>query len=227
MRDEFDNHIKETLARRVGFLCSNPNCQKPTSGPQIVPDKALSIGVAAHITAASSGGPRFDPFLTSEKRSSIRNGIWLCQNCAKLIDSDETRYTMELLLEWKESAENKALSRLENSRFDMGSQSKKDFWSIVQLRLSKRFGIHPSYVQITNWKQESITHLTLFVHTMVEVIVQTQPSAFSEVFGGKKLRKQNIRASNFQAIVDREGNVLAVYVDSEDYTASVIADIFK
>jgi hypothetical protein len=33
-------------------------------------------------------GPRYDPVLTVEQRCSVANGIWLCQNCAKLIDND-------------------------------------------------------------------------------------------------------------------------------------------
>ena len=114
MRDEFDNQTKEVLARRVGYRCSNPNCRKLTSGPQEDPTKAVNIGVAAHITAASQGGPRYDARLSSEERKSIDNGIWLCQNCAKLVDNDEQRYTADLLLKWKKLSEQAALLEVEN-----------------------------------------------------------------------------------------------------------------
>lgn len=73
----------------------------PTSGPQEDPAKALNIGVAAHITAASPGGARYDDCLTPEQRKDARNGIWLCQNCAKLVDNDETQYSVEYLRAWK------------------------------------------------------------------------------------------------------------------------------
>jgi hypothetical protein len=53
MRDDFSLTTKELLAKRVGYLCSNPKCQQPTSGPQEDPSKAVNIGVACHITAAS------------------------------------------------------------------------------------------------------------------------------------------------------------------------------
>jgi hypothetical protein len=33
MRDNFSMAVKETLARRVGVRCSNPDGQRPTSGP--------------------------------------------------------------------------------------------------------------------------------------------------------------------------------------------------
>jgi hypothetical protein len=115
MRDDFDSSTKLTLAKRVGFRCSNPSCRKPTSGPQSVPTKAINIGVAAHITAASQGGPRYDRNLSSSKRKSIENGIWLCQSCAKLVDSDPERYTVEVLLQWKRTAERMALLEVEST----------------------------------------------------------------------------------------------------------------
>ncbi|MEW6498844.1 MAG: HNH endonuclease, partial [Cyanobacteriota bacterium] len=96
MRDDFDEKTKQVLARRVGYRCSNPNCRKLTSGPQTDPAKAISIGVAAHITAAASGGPRFDGNLSSTERKSPENGIWLCQNCGKMIDSDDKRFSIAL-----------------------------------------------------------------------------------------------------------------------------------
>ena len=111
-RDDFDLKTKRILAARVGFRCSNPHCRKLTSGPQSLPDKAVNIGVAAHITAASPGGPRYDPTLSPSERSSIENGIWLCQTCAKLIDSDPNRYTVEVLREWKRQAESEALGEI-------------------------------------------------------------------------------------------------------------------
>jgi hypothetical protein len=103
MRDDFSPNVKDKLAKRVGMLCSNPDCGKSTSGPQEDPTKVLNIGVAAHITAASPGFARYDPSLTKDERSSIENGIWLCQNCAKLVDNDEKRYRVVLLKRWKES----------------------------------------------------------------------------------------------------------------------------
>jgi hypothetical protein len=53
-----------------------------TSGPQEDPAKALNVGVAAHITAASAGGPRYNcynPDLPPEERSASSNGYRLVQ----------------------------------------------------------------------------------------------------------------------------------------------------
>ena len=51
--------------------------------------------------------------MTPEERKSSENGIWLCQSCSKLIDTDTTRYSKAVLLEWKKAAELSALSEIE------------------------------------------------------------------------------------------------------------------
>lgn len=84
MSDDFSDPVKRALASRVGNLCSNPKCRALTSGPQEDPAKAVNLGVAAHITAASPGGPRYDAEILPDERSGPANGVWLCQNCAKL-----------------------------------------------------------------------------------------------------------------------------------------------
>ena len=64
-----------------------------------------NIGVAAHITAAAPGGPRYDPAMSSSARQAIKNGVWLCQLHAKLVDDDEHRFTADLLRGWRKRAE--------------------------------------------------------------------------------------------------------------------------
>jgi hypothetical protein len=108
MRDDFPENIKRQLAMRVGHCCSNPDCRATTAGPQVNPSSYVNIGVAAHIAAASPGGPRYNEHLTPEQRRDIRNGIWLCSNCASAIDRDLTAYTEELLRAWKTIAEHRA-----------------------------------------------------------------------------------------------------------------------
>ena len=107
-RDDFSARTKEILAKRVAFCCSNPNCGIKTVGPNSKSDTFTNIGIAAHITAAAKGGPRYNCFLTPEQRSSEMNGIWLCQNCAHLIDVDIEKYPETLLRKWKQIAENSA-----------------------------------------------------------------------------------------------------------------------
>ena len=100
-RDNFAKSVRRNLAIRAACTCSNPECGRTTDGPTTDPGGSINIGVAAHITAASPGGPRYDSSLTPEERRSLQNGIWLCQNCGKLVDSDPQTYPVELLRRWK------------------------------------------------------------------------------------------------------------------------------
>jgi hypothetical protein len=110
-RDNFTAPTKMVIAQRVGYHCSRCGCG--TVGPNEDPARTSSIGVAAHITAASAGGPRFDASLSSDERRDARNGIWCCQNCAKLIDNDVARYPVKELIRLREAAERAAADRLE------------------------------------------------------------------------------------------------------------------
>lgn len=103
-RDDFSRPIRERAGARVGLHCSNPECQKLTSGPAADPARAINIGVAAHITAAAPGGPRYDPALSAEERSSIDNAIWLCAGCATMIDRDVRRFSVPVLRSWRQRA---------------------------------------------------------------------------------------------------------------------------
>jgi hypothetical protein len=121
MRDDFSDVVKRTVGARVGYECSNPSCRAHTTGPQVNPTMALNLGVAAHITAASEGGPRYDRAITSDQRRDAANAIWLCQNCAKLVDNDATRFPASLLRRWKHEAERIAFSRIGKNAGPLGS----------------------------------------------------------------------------------------------------------
>lgn len=115
LRDDFSKATKQILAARVGGRCSRPVCRALTSGPRVEPCQSVSVGVAAHICAASPGGPRYDAAMTVEERTSADNGIWLCQNCAKMADGDPSRYTREVLIDWRAQAEESALHEIGRS----------------------------------------------------------------------------------------------------------------
>jgi hypothetical protein len=99
---DFSNKTKQTLAKRAGQVCSNPNCRKPTSGPHSDDSKAINLGEASHIRAARLGQARYDANMSDIERATITNGIWLCKECARRIDVDEAKYGVALLVEWKQ-----------------------------------------------------------------------------------------------------------------------------
>lgn len=124
-RDEFTNKTKLTIAKRAGWLCSDPSCRRHTVGSNSDGDGEINLGVAAHICAAASGGPRYDPKMTSEERRSPNNGIWMCQLHSKAVDAKDSVFTVELLQKWKAQAQKDSWRRvlyndLPNSVVDQG-----------------------------------------------------------------------------------------------------------
>lgn len=111
-RDNFKLLVIDKLKARVAMRCSNPSCRVPTSAATTNVEKVNSIGVAAHICAASKGGPRFNEKMSQAERISIKNAIWLCSNCSIEIDRDVEKYTVFELDDWKKTAETLAKDEL-------------------------------------------------------------------------------------------------------------------
>lgn len=114
MRDNFTEATKNRLAQKAGFICSYPQCRVRTSSSPFGASGLYNVGQAAHITAASPGGPRYDATLTAEERSAESNGIWLCYTHAKLIDSMPCQYSADMLRIWKAQHE----QDVRNNRFN-------------------------------------------------------------------------------------------------------------
>lgn len=99
-RDEFPKPVRDAVAKRAHYICSNPFCLKFTAGPHSSSDKALLTGIAAHMNAAAPGGPRYDAQQGPGRRDAS-NAIWLCHDCSDLVDKDEIQYPTALLRQWK------------------------------------------------------------------------------------------------------------------------------
>ncbi|WP_207761607.1 lysogenic conversion protein [Caviibacterium pharyngocola] len=147
-RDNFSRKDIITLRTRVGDKCSNPNCRKATTGPAHDKNKAIILGDAAHICAASPGGPRYNPKMSHEERRSIENGIWLCKSCARKIDVDYKSYSAEVLHEWKINAEKKAHEELDQPVFSQADVNQAVTDSI--LSALTRAPVEPRYNLVHN-----------------------------------------------------------------------------
>ena len=100
-RDDFSSKVRDQIARRAGYMCSWPGCKKLTWSASERREGAVNIGVAAHISAAASRGPRYDESQSQEERASADNGIWLCQDHAHQLDADAQSYNVERIRKWK------------------------------------------------------------------------------------------------------------------------------
>ena len=102
-RIEFDDKIKEIIARRAGFKCSFPGCNKTLVGPGVENNESITIGECAHIFSAVPKGPRTDGGLGEDELKRPENGIYLCRNHHKIVDrkAKDNRYTSDLLTRYK------------------------------------------------------------------------------------------------------------------------------
>lgn len=100
---EFNKPTRELTARRAGFRCSFPSCDRITVGPSAEAGKSSCIGKAAHIYSASDDGPRTSGGLSKEELKSPANAIWLCGGHADLIDKHKgVEYPSGLLISYKD-----------------------------------------------------------------------------------------------------------------------------
>ena len=100
MRDDFSQVVRRSL---IVSGCSVPirNAGRTPQDRRSTPAR-LSILESLHISRLRHPvGRRFDACLSDKERAGAKNGIWLCQNCAKLIDSDPARFSAAVLLGWK------------------------------------------------------------------------------------------------------------------------------
>ncbi len=104
-RDNFTEKTKLQIAKGAGWLCSDPECRRPTVGATSDGDGLIMLGEASHICAAAPGGPRYDAGMSEAERRSAKNGIWMCKLHGKSVDSYDPKFTVELLRSWKRLAE--------------------------------------------------------------------------------------------------------------------------
>ncbi|WP_250523447.1 MULTISPECIES: HNH endonuclease [unclassified Caballeronia] len=99
-RVNFPADVVKQIAYEAHLFCSNPKCCRFTSY-LTTHGSARAIAEAAHINAASGGGPRAHVGISDQHLRSAANGIWLCKICHTQIDQDPDRYPEATLLRWK------------------------------------------------------------------------------------------------------------------------------
>lgn len=106
-----------------GGICAYPECNTklvdPTSG-------AL-LGEMCHITAASEGGPRYDPSLSDNERNEIDNLIILCPTHHSLIDQDSNNYPADKLRQIKVEHEHRIAKIVTSSPESIENKQAIDF----------------------------------------------------------------------------------------------------
>jgi hypothetical protein len=122
-RADFSEATRRLIAERAGYQCSVLNCGRLTVGPGPGEGQSVKKGMAAHIYAASPGGPRGTGGLSAPERSESENGIWCCYSHGKEIDSDSgNAYSATDLKAWKrlhESRKGAEVTGIPQDRFGL------------------------------------------------------------------------------------------------------------
>jgi hypothetical protein len=114
-RNDFSSSTRELLAKRSGYICAYPSCKRMTVARSDDRESGFTmIGIAAHITAASKNGPRYDPDMSVEERAGETNGIWTCQIHGKFIDDNPSKCSIDELRRWKAQHEKWVFDRVES-----------------------------------------------------------------------------------------------------------------
>ena len=151
------------MAGRVAYRCSIPFCRRATIGPHTETDKTTLIGIAAHITAASPGGPRYDPGLTDIQRKSIDNGIWLCCTCATIVDKDAKAYPVPYLKKLRADAEEYSAHQMMGIKENFMRRPKIEAMLIYQSGMSSNEGF-----------AEYVPHNSLLLMEEMQLIISAE-----------------------------------------------------
>lgn len=100
--------------------CSYPGCWQQLSISDAGEAAPHTIGEMAHIRGEREGSRRHDPAQSPAERDDYQNLILLCPTHHTLIDrsENEAKYTVEVLLQWKSTHEQRVLERLDIDEHD-------------------------------------------------------------------------------------------------------------
>lgn len=170
-RYEFTEKTRQLIAKRAGFRCSFPGCNKLLIGPSPDGNGSISLGECAHIYAAAGQGPRGQVGLSEDAIKSEKNGIFLCKDHHDLIDSAEgsKKYDAQTLIRMKDAHEYQISC-------DMGMQQRP----IMSIK-SLTFVTHPFFDNGTTFNLTNATILigdngsgkTAFIESLYGILKNT------------------------------------------------------
>lgn len=127
IRDDFSAPTRQIIKRQAGGCCAK--CEIKTTSYDGQNERPLTTGEAAHIEASCEDGPRYNSEDSSQYRRSVKNGIWLCNQCHALVDNDPSRFGVYRLMEFKEEQRQK-ISEVVLLSAKSSDDKEKAFWVI-------------------------------------------------------------------------------------------------
>jgi hypothetical protein len=204
-RDDFTPNDKRVMAERVSWKCSFPGCGKNTVGPNSDdPTKKINIGTAAHIYAAASGGPRYNPKMTPSERKHISNGIWMCRDHGHLIDADYTEYSASTLHDWKLQAENKSADSLRLPAKETVNKNQ----TLIQLGNDIIYFAHWNSIHSQEWSFELVAPLIGSIDSLNHYVLEFSSLPETDLYVVIESQGDARKILDIKIEVSSEGNYL-------------------
>ncbi len=96
---------QKMLWGRAAGRCSFPQCRMDLYEDETIADEPTHVGENCHIVSEADDGPRGDPSIPIDQRNSYMNLILLCRNHHKIIDAQESEFSVERLHQIKRDHE--------------------------------------------------------------------------------------------------------------------------
>lgn len=117
-RSYTDRDLK-LLFGKAGMYCAFPHCRARLLATATEKDDEAVLAYIAHIVAHSDTGPRADPNFPKELRDKYPNLVLMCGHHHRLVDAQDSEYTIEQLRAWKEELEAWVEERLSEGMRDI------------------------------------------------------------------------------------------------------------
>lgn len=166
--------------------------------------------------------------MTEKDRRGASNGIWLCETCAKLIDSDLPEYSRELLLGWKVRAEQKAKAQIGKTKAATGTRSRQASVKAIKREHRLRDDLHrdllkspPERMSLARFssRAKKFAHSEVIVHRIDDTSYPEHDKEGRGISGWFKLEILDFYHGGLHGILDIE----CVLLDSASRGWSVLS----
>lgn len=143
----FSQPTRDALFAWAGAECSAPWCKTRTiAGSTSTKSGVSDVGEAAHILGRTPKSARYKKTQSPADRIHFSNGIWMCREHGAIIDRNDSIYTKELLLQWKEA-------RHEEAHRDQSGRPSKGLADLFDFQLTIDLDPKPSLNSIIEFMQ--------------------------------------------------------------------------
>lgn len=118
--------ILRFIYAKSGNQCAFPDCNLP-----IYEDNGVLTGECCHIEAYSKGGARYNDTTTEDEKNAESNLMMMCSRHHKIIDTDSSTYTTEILKQMKSIHEQQfsgTKRELDDKMLFALEQSMENYW---------------------------------------------------------------------------------------------------